>query len=100
MSTRNIVPRDNNEGQLGTENKKWNKIYTNEIFATNFTGNLTGIADKAIQDNNGNIITDIYATKTELSTKVNIDNVGNEANKIPKFNSEGHLILPTGIEIY
>ena len=34
MTIRNIVPRNNNEGQLGTENKKWNKIYTNEIFAT------------------------------------------------------------------
>ena len=67
MTIRNIVPRNNNEGQLGTENKKWNKIYTNEIFATNFTGNLTGTADKAIQDNNGNIITDIYVTKTELN---------------------------------
>lgn len=100
MSTRNIVPRNDNEGQLGTEKKKWIKIYANKISATNFVGNLTGIADKAIQDNNGNAITDTYATKTELSTKVNIDNVGNEANKIPKFNSEGHLVLPTGIEIY
>lgn len=100
MSTRNIVPRNDNEGQLGTEKKKWIKIYANEISAINFVGNLTGTANKAIQDNNGNIIIDTYATKTELSNKVNIDNIGNEANKIPKFNSEGHLILPTGIEIY
>lgn len=100
MSTRNIVPRDNNEGQLGTEKKKWNKIYSSEIHSDNFVGNLTGIADKTLQDNNGNIITDTYATKTELNTKVSINNVGNEANKIPKFNSEGHLVLPTGIEIY
>ena len=25
MSTRNIVPRSDNEGQLGTEQKKWAK---------------------------------------------------------------------------
>lgn len=100
MTIRNIVPRNNSEGQLGTENKKWNKIYTNEIFATNFTGNLTGTANKALEDNNGNEITSTYATKNELNLKLDANIVGNEANKIPKFNSEGHLILPTGIEIY
>lgn len=40
------------------------------------------------------------ATENELSSKVDIIEIGNEANKIPKFNSEGHLILPSGIEIY
>lgn len=40
------------------------------------------------------------ATEDELSSKVDIIEIGNEANKIPKFNSEGHLILPSGIEIY
>jgi hypothetical protein len=25
MATKNIVPRGNNEGQLGTDSKKWNK---------------------------------------------------------------------------
>ncbi|STY71322.1 Uncharacterised protein [Megamonas hypermegale] len=100
MSTRNIVPRSDNEGQLGTEQKKWAKIYTNEISATNFIGNLTGTANKALEDNNGNEITSTYATKNELNLKLDANIVGNEANKIPKFNSEGHLILPTGIEIY
>lgn len=62
MTTRNFVPRNNNEGQLGTENKKWNKIYTNEIFATNFTGNLTGTADNATNATN--------ATNADVSKKV------------------------------
>lgn len=65
MTIRNIVPRNNNEGQLGTENKKWNKIYTNEIFATNFTGTVTapsfnGTATKATQDSAGQTINTTY----------------------------------------
>lgn len=47
---------------------------TNTITATAFKGNLTGKADSAImafKDGSGNVITDTYATKTELGTKLN-----------------------------
>lgn len=32
MATRNIVPRANGEGQIGTAAKKWNKIYTDILY--------------------------------------------------------------------
>lgn len=32
MATRNIVPRSNGEGQIGTAAKKWNKIYTDILY--------------------------------------------------------------------
>lgn len=91
MSTRNIVPRNDNEGQLGTEKKKWEKIYTNEISATNVVGNLIGTADKAVKDISGAQIDTTY---------LKINEIGNEQNKIPRYSSEGHLILPSGIEIW
>lgn len=38
---------------------------------------------------------------TPLRTKQAIDNqVGNEANKIPRYNSEGHLVFPDGSEMW
>lgn len=58
------------------------------------------ISTKATQDGNGNTITSTYATKNEVSLKLDSNMVGNEANKVPKYNSEGHLVLPSGIEIY
>ena len=32
MATKNIVPRSNNEGELGTSNKQWNKVHAKEIY--------------------------------------------------------------------
>ena len=38
---------------------------------------------------------------TPLRTKQAIDNqVGNEANKIPRYNNEGHLVFPDGSEMW
>lgn len=31
MATKNIVPRGNGEGSLGTEQKKWDKVYTGDV---------------------------------------------------------------------
>lgn len=62
--------------------------------------NISDISTKATQDGNGNTITSTYATKNEVSLKLDSNMVGNEANKVPKYNSEGHLVLPSGIEIY
>lgn len=39
------------------------------LTATMFNGDLSGTATKATQDANGNVITDTYATKTELDGK-------------------------------
>ena len=54
MTTRNFVPRIDGEGQVGTETKKWSKIYSNSIYVNNIIGDLTGTADKAIKDNKNN----------------------------------------------
>lgn len=35
MATRNIVPRGNNEGQLGTISKNWSAVMTNKVYASN-----------------------------------------------------------------
>lgn len=103
MPTKNIVPRANLEGQLGTEKKKWIKVYADEISATKFKGNLQGNADtatnatnatnatKATQDSTGQQINTTYVKNSEIA---------NTANKIPRYNQEGHLVLPNGIEIW
>ncbi len=45
----------------------------------------------ATNDGNGNNITETYLPLSE---------VDNTANSVPRFTSEGHLILPSGIEIW
>lgn len=84
MATRNIVPRANNEGKLGTDTKQWNEVNAAYINAGTFAGPLRGKADlagsadtatKATQDKNGKDITTTYATKEEtklLATKEEI----------------------------
>lgn len=47
--------------------------------------------DRAVGDENGNNIANTYVKNTDI---------GNSANKIPRFNEEGHLVLPNGTEIY
>lgn len=48
MATRNIVPRADGEGSLGTNLKKWGAVYADDIAVTNgvtastFTGDVTG----------------------------------------------------------
>ena len=92
MSTRNIVPRNDNEGQLGTENKKWNKIYTNEIFATNFTGNLTGTADKAIKDNKNQQIDSTYIKNISINNDTLTVTKGNDDSQNIVVNNISHAI--------
>ena len=92
MTTRNFVPRNNNEGQLGTENKKWNKIYTNEIFATNFTGNLTGTADKAIKDNKNQQIDSTYIKDISVNNDTLTLTKGNDGSQDITINNISHAI--------
>ena len=60
MKTRNFVPRTDGEGQVGTEKKKWSKVYSDSIYVNNIVGNLTGTADKAIKDNKEQQIDSTY----------------------------------------
>ena len=92
MTTRNFVPRNNNEGQLGTENKKWTKIYTNEIFATNFTGNLTGTADNAIKDNKNQQIDSTYIKDISVNNDTLTVTKGNDYSQDIIINNISHAI--------
>ena len=92
MTIRNIVPRNNSEGQLGTENKKWNKIYTNEIFATNFTGNLTGTADNAIKDNKSQQIDATYIKNISINNDTLTVTKGNDDSQDITINNISHAI--------
>jgi hypothetical protein len=52
MATRNIVPRADGEGSLGTAAKKWLNAFLTNLTVTgmitgNLTGNVTGTADNA-----------------------------------------------------
>lgn len=51
----NIFPRANNSATLGTSTAKWKNVY-----ATTFTGDLTGTANKATNDSDGNKISTTY----------------------------------------
>lgn len=90
MTTKNFVPRTNKEGQLGTEQKKWNKIYSDTIYANNIIGTLTGTADnaiKAIQDKNGNDITEYLRKNEILSLNSDAQIVEDGANIISILNA-------------
>lgn len=68
-----------------------------------FNGTLRGTADNAVADAEGNNIVDTYAKKTEIPSTSNFvanSEVANAANKIPRYNSLGHLVLPSGAEIW
>ena len=51
----NIFPRANNSATLGTSTAKWKNVY-----ATTFTGDLTGTANKTTNDSDGNKISTTY----------------------------------------
>lgn len=80
IASNNEVYPLNNKTKLGNSTAKWSEVYANT-----FNGNLVGNANtatKATQDASGNVITNTYATKTELNTKANDSSVvhrsGNE----------------------
>ena len=59
------------------------------------TGSISAGNAKFSVDANGNI------TKVgNITGYVKESLVGNAANKIPQYNSEGHLVLPSGAEIW
>lgn len=122
MTTKNFVPRINGEGQVGTEAKKWSKIYSNSIYVNNIIGDLNGTADNAIKDNKNQQIDSTYiknisvnndtitVTKgnddsqdiiiNNISHAINSDNATN-ANKLQELtvgNSNGQIPINNGIE--
>ena len=106
MTTKNFVPRIDGEGQVGTETKKWSKIYSNSIYVNNIIGDLNGTSDNAIKDNKNQQIDSTYiknisvnndtltVTKGNGSTSTTtINNVSN-ATKASQ-DSEGNAINTT-----
>lgn len=113
MATRNFVPRADHEGGIGTEKKRWK-----EVRAGNFYGNLQGtingqeIPENAVfTDTWRGIVNALNSTSTSDSlsaaqgkilneSKLDKTEVANTANKIPRYNAAGHLVLPSGAEIW
>jgi len=65
ITTSKMIPTKNNTVSLGTSGNKWLNVY-----ATTFTGNLTGnasTATKATQDESGNNIKASYASSLSIS---------------------------------
>ena len=84
MTTRNIVPRANGEGQLGRSDKKWNKVVTNtvETGIVEATGNITAAGVEATGnivaagvEATGNIVAAgvVRSGGQELATKAEVD---------------------------
>lgn len=91
---------------------------TGNITANQFNGILNGTANAAVvatQDSQGNLlindyvrfINDIAPVNGKITLNIpSTDNfvpksdVANAANKIPRYSSEGHLVLPSGVEIW
>jgi lysophospholipase L1-like esterase len=65
-----VSPYSNNTYTLGTSSLKWSNVY-----ATTFTGNLSGTASKATADASGNNIANTYATKDNVAKKVDKDSL-------------------------
>ena len=66
MSTRNIVPRNDGEGNLGTVTKKWNGVYTNNLNGRSVDADTKTLdATKSGLDTINTSVSDI---KTELIT--------------------------------
>jgi hypothetical protein len=85
MSTRDIVPRTNNEGGIGTSIKRWLNGYFSNIFATG--GTISGV----------NMISETGET---VSGPVTTSAGVGDANKIPALDLYGKLslsFLPDGI---
>lgn len=91
MATKNIVPRANNEGTLGTSEKQWNNVHTKDVALNGASLNAKlGEQDSAISGLEANKANanDVYSkanvyTKTEtnnlLNAKANATNVYTKA---------------------
>lgn len=63
FKSNSLLPRSTNSYDLGSSSVKWRNVY-----ATTFTGNLTGTATKATGDADGNTISTTYAKLASANT--------------------------------
>lgn len=106
MTTKNFVPRIDGEGQVGTETKKWSKIYSNSIYVNNIIGDLNGTSDNAIKDNKNQQIDSTYIknisvnndtlTVTKGNGSTSTITVNNVANATKATQDKNGLEIDTG----
>ena len=91
MATKNIVPRENGEGSIGTSGKKWDKVFTNDVILADgesVMAKFMNVPDKSTTLS-GYGISDAY-TKTETDNM--LDDVEDSlANKLDKTEAEDLL---------
>lgn len=92
MTTKNFVPRINGEGQIGTEVKKWNKIYSNSIYVNNVIGDLNGTADNAIKDSKDQQIDSTYIKNISVNNDTITVTKGNDDSQNIVVNNISHAI--------
>lgn len=92
MTTKNFVPRINGEGQIGTEVKKWNKIYSNSIYVNNVIGDLNGTADNAIKDSKDQQIDSTYIKNISINNDTLTVTKGNDDSQNIVVNNISHAI--------
>mgnify|MGYP003657353269 CR=1 FL=1 len=56
MGTKTITPRTNNDGQIGSDSKYWNKGYFNELHTNNLYTSATGLTANTITVTDGGIV--------------------------------------------
>lgn len=75
MSTRNIVPRVNSEGSLGTSIKKWLSGYFDTLYG-NLTGNVTGNVTGNLTGNADTATTIKDATSADVGNTLRVNSTG------------------------
>jgi hypothetical protein len=90
MATRNIVPRANNEGSLGTEAKKWGDVQTTKLNGVDVTAAL-GLRQNSTAYAVGDVV---YAPGLASKLRLVCTTAGTSAASSPDFSSavEGNTI--------
>lgn len=90
MATRNIVPRANNEGSLGTEAKKWGDVQTTKLNGVDVTASL-GLRQNSAAYEIGDVV---YAPGLASKLRLVCTTAGTSAASSPDFSSaeEGDTI--------
>lgn len=92
MTTKNFVPRINGEGQIGTEVKKWSKIYSDSVYVNNVIGDLNGTADNAIKDSKDQQIDSTYIKNISANNDTLTITKGNDNSQDITINNISHAI--------
>ena len=86
-----ITRVDNEKKKIIIKNLVSGKVQGESITIDAYNKTIDAISSMAVNDSDGNPINTTY---------VKNEQIGNEANKLVQYTSDGHIMLPTGIEIY